>query len=161
MYQMSDGGIYEATLLATTLLVQALTWSGGGPGLFPIPAQMPRGPYRGRPLRRMESGSGGDRRNTGGIGCVGVFGHRENTAMRGRGDPGDGIFTRLATVGFETHDYDSGEDLELGRQRQLVLNDADAKAGLTFRPLVVDGVCGPASLAAMQRHGYRRWGDVG
>jgi hypothetical protein len=26
--------------------------------------------------------------------------------------------------------------------------------------LVVDGVCGPASLAAMRRHGFARWRDV-
>lgn len=160
MYQLGDGGIYEATLIATTLLVMALTWSGGPRALFPIPAQMPSG-YHNRPIRRMEAVLGGVRRNLGGPDCVGVFGHRHNTGGRGRGDPGDEIFARLGAVGFESHDYDQSEDRELGMQRQLVLNAADARMGLRFRPLAADGVCGPASLAAMRRHGYRRWRDVG
>jgi hypothetical protein len=81
---------------------------------------------------------------------------------RGRGDPGDEIWRRLAALGFEGVDYDGGEDLELGRARQLELNAADARKGLlTWRPLVADGVCGPASIAAMRRHGFKRWRDVG
>lgn len=157
MYQLGDGGLYDATLTATATLVQALC------GMLAIPEQMPRGPYRGAPLRRMETGSRprGDRRNTGGPDCVGVFGHRDNTSERGRGDPGDEIFRRLAALGFEGLDYDGGEDLVLGKQRQAALNAADAKAGRTFRPLAVDGIVGPSSMATARRQGYSRWRDVG
>lgn len=146
MYQVAGGGIYEATLNATVTLVRALCRMLG------IPEQMPRGPYRNAPLRRMTDG---------GADCVGTFGHRDNTNRRGRGDPGDEIFGRLAAEGFEGHDYDGDEDLELGRTRQIWLNAADASAGHTYRPLTVDGICGPASLLAMQRHGFARWRDVG
>jgi len=154
MYQLGDGGIYEATLDATARLAQALCVIAG------IPEQMPRGPFRGAPLRRMEVGSGKARRNLGGADCIGVFGHNHNTGNRGRGDPGDAIWQRLAALGFEGLDYDGGEDLMLGKRRQATLNAADARAGLTYRPLTVDGVAGPRSLDAMRRHGFRRWRDV-
>jgi hypothetical protein len=152
-----NGGITRATLHATALLVAALTHSGmPGAGLLAIPAQMPRGPYSNAPLRRLEvAGVESD-----GAGLVGVIGHRDQTAQRGFGDPGNAIWAELAALGFEGVDYDGGEDLELGRARQAALNARDAKAGATFRPLVVDGVVGPASLAAMRRHGFARWRDV-
>lgn len=145
MYQMSDGGIYEATLAATAALIKVLCAE------FGIPEQLPRGAYQNRPLHRMING---------GPDCVGVFGHRDNTDRRGRGDPGDEIYSRLAAAGFERLDYDAGEDLRLGAERQVTLNALDAAAGHTYAPLVVDGVCGPASMRAMRRHGFARWRDV-
>jgi len=89
-----------------------------------------------------------------------VIGHRNQTARRGVGDPGDAIWQRIAALGFEGVDYDAGEDIEVGKRRQLALNALDVKAGLTWRPLAIDGVCGGQSLAAMTRHGIRRWRDV-
>lgn len=147
-----DGSIQEATLDATAGLVAALTWSGSG-GLFPILAQMPRGPYRNHPTPRMETGGGATRHQLGGQALVGVVGHRDQTSERGRGDPGDAIWSRLAALGFEGVDYDGGEDLLLGKQRQSALNARGER-------LAVDGVVGPASIAAMQRHGFARWRDV-
>ena len=155
MYQEADGGVHDATIAATAALIQALC------GELGIAEQMPRGPYRNAPLRRMETGSGSTRRQLGGPDVVGVLGHRDNTSERGRGDPGDEIWTRLAALGYEGLDYDGGEDIELGKRRQLALNAADAKAGNTWSPLVIDGVAGPASIAAMRRHGLHRWRDVG
>jgi hypothetical protein len=38
------------------------------------------------------------------------------------------------------------------------LNELDA--GRASPPIAVDGVCGPASIAAMARHGFQRWRDV-
>jgi len=162
MYQLGDGGIYSATLDATATIVAALTMSGlpGRTGLFQIPAQMPRGPYRSAPLLRMESGSGSARRNFGGPNLVGVFGHRDNTSQRGRGDPGDLIFGRLAALGFEGMDYDGNEDLSRGVERQQALNAHDDAAGHKGPRLTIDGVFGPASAAAMARHGFKRWRDV-
>lgn len=78
-----DGSIQQATLDASARLVAALTWIGK-PGLFPIPAQMPRGPYRNAPLARMETGSGRTRHQIGGPNVVGVLGHRDNTSEIGR-----------------------------------------------------------------------------
>lgn len=152
-----DGAIHEATLVTTVRIICALTHSGfAGSGLLAIPAQMPRGPYRNQPLRRLELNG----EQTDGRGLIGVTGHRDQTCRRGYGDPGNEIWKRLADVGFEGVDYDGEEDLHLGRARQARLNAIDAKAGNTFRPLVVDGVFGPATAATMQRLGFKRWRDV-
>jgi GNAT superfamily N-acetyltransferase len=66
MCTLSDGSIFQATLTQTARLVDALCYP-----TFPIPRQMPRGPYRNAPLRRMELGSGVNRHNSGGENCVG------------------------------------------------------------------------------------------
>lgn len=153
-----DGSITRATLHATAMLVAALTHSGlPGSGLLPIPAQIPRAPYRNAPLRRLEIGGV----QSDGSGFAGVIGHRDQTAQRGRGDPGDAIWEELTALGFEPIDYDSREDIDIGKWRQASLNATDAKAGNTNRPLVVDGIVGPESLAAMTRLGFKRWRDVG
>jgi hypothetical protein len=147
MCTLPDGGIYEATLAAAATLVAALCEH------FGIPEQMPRGPYRGQPLRRMETGAGATRRQLGGPDIVGVLGHRDNTGDRGRGDPGDAIWARLAALGFEGLDYDGLEDVELGKRRQAALVARGEQ-------LAVDGIVGPASLAAARRQGFALWRDV-
>lgn len=147
MYQETDGGLYDATLEATATLIQILC------DAFGIPEQMPRRPYRGVPLDRMEIGSGGNRHQFGGATVIGVLGHRDNTSARGRGDPGDEIWTRLAARGFEELDFASGEDLAVGRKRQSVLVARGEH-------LVVDGLVGPKSIAAARRQGFGRWREV-
>lgn len=157
MCTFHDGSITRATLHATALITAALTYSGmPGSGLLAIPAQMPRGPYGNAPLRRLEVAGVG----TDGAGLPGVIGHRDQTENRGYGDPGEKIWRELSDLGFEPVSYDDLEDLILGKQRQAALNALDARLGNTTRPLVVDGVCGPASLTAMYRLGFRRWRDV-
>jgi len=148
MYQLGDGGIYDATLTATASLIAWLCKHLG------IPEQMPRGPYRNAPLRRMEMGSGSTRQQSGGPNCVGVFGHRDNTERRGRGDPGDEIWRRLAALGFEGWDYDAGEDLQTARRRQRILKARGADIG------DIDGVVGPRTMAAMREQRFERWRDV-
>lgn len=155
MVQGRDGSLRQATLDATARLVAAICEAVG------IPEQMPRGPYRGAPLDRMEQiAIGGGRRQLGGPSCVGVFGHRDNTSARGRGDPGDAIWTALAALGFEELDYHCDEDLEVGRARQRALNAEANRRGETWRPLVVDGLVGPASLARARQLGFAKWRDV-
>lgn len=151
-----NGSIYQATIDATAILVATLCLSGrAGAGLFPIPFAMPRGPYRGGPIRRMETGasSSGNRHQIGGPDVCGVIGHRDNTSERGRGDPGDAIWSALAALGCEGLDYDGEEDLHLGRVRQQALNQHGEH-------LATDGVLGPASAAALLRQGFKRWCDV-
>lgn len=144
-----DGSIYEATLKAAAKLIDALCWP-----LFPIPRQMVRGPYRGRPLSRMEDSINVNaRRQFGGPDCVGVFGHRDNTSERGRGDPGDAIFAELAALGFEAWDFEAREDILVAKERQAVLNARGAR-------LLVDGQVGARSLLAAENQGYARWRDV-
>lgn len=147
MSTLPDGGIYQATLDATALLTEALCDALG------IPFQIHGAPYRSEPLRRMEITERGRREQFGGATCVGIFGHRDNTSNRGRGDPGDVIYAALIAAGAEPIDYATGQDLELGKARQRHLN------GLGER-LAVDGLIGPASLAAARRHGFARWRDV-
>lgn len=146
MYQLADGSIHAATLDATARLAVALC------RLIGIPEMIPVGPYAGAPLRRLLP--------DGGPSVCGILGHRDNTPKRGRGDPGDAIMELLADRGCESVDFDRYQDLELGRARQRRLNELDAKAGLTWRPLALDGICGGASIAAMRRHGFARWRDV-
>jgi hypothetical protein len=95
--------------------------------------------YHGRPLKRLIAG---------GADVVGIVGHRDVTAYRGAGDPGDAIFERLATAGYEAWDFDARVDLTTWRLRQRKLN-ADRGAGLR-----VDGVPGPATARALAEAGY-------
>ena len=129
IYQEADGGIYEAAIASTVRLVDALCEH------LSIPFQIPHA-YRG-PLYRMLPG---------GKDCAGVFGHRDNTHDRGRGDPGDVIFAELELAGAERVDFERGEDLEVWSRRQRKLN----AMGET---LTVDGLAGPGTMRAMRRHG--------
>ena len=132
MYQESGSGVHAAVYEATVKLVPALC------RIFGIQFQIPRLAYKNRPLRRMVDG---------GKACVGVFGHRDNTDRRGRGDPGDEIFARLAAAGAEAFDHDAEEDLKAWKARQAELNQGGA--GLT-----VDGVPGPSTVAALRAAGH-------
>jgi hypothetical protein len=152
--QAHDGSMRQATVDAMAQLIAALC------RLVGIPEQMPRGPYRGEPLARMEINVGGKRRQVGGPDVVGVLGHRDNTSTRGRGDPGDAVWTALAALGFEGVDYAAREDLERGMARQRALNAEASRRGETWAPLVVDGLIGPASLARAKQLGFVRWRDV-
>lgn len=147
MYQRADGGIYQATITATAQLCIALCDALG------IPAQFDRRAYTGAPLLRMETGAGPLRHNSGGPDVVGIFGHRDNTCERGRGDPGDAIYAALLAAGAEPLDFASGEDLAVGRRRQAALNARGEH-------LTVDGLVGPSSIAAARRQGFARWRDV-
>lgn len=145
LYQEADLGIYEAVYDAAVLLVPALC------DALDIPFTVVADEYTGHPLQRFLNGAPN---------YYGVLGHRCNTEQRGRGDPGDEIFARLIAAGGEPVQASEREDIELAIRRQEWLNAADAKAGDTYRPLVVDGLCGAASLATARRQGFTRWRDV-
>jgi hypothetical protein len=132
VYQEADGGIYEAALLALDLLAPAIC------EILAIPFQIPIDRYANAPIERMLDG---------GPGCVGVFGHRNNTSRRGRGDPGDEVYRRLIAVGAEGFDFGRKGDLSawIGRQQHL------RKLG---EPVTVDGVAGPATMSALRKRGY-------
>lgn len=161
-----DGGIYQMTITSTVDLIAALTCTGRpGSGLFPIPFQHRAG-YNGQPLRRLEVGGV----QSDGRDVCGIIGHRDQTGRRGRGDPGDELMLELQLAGSEAVDYDRGHDLELGKKRQLRLNELSAERAIQyarsgsahpgFPLLTIDGVCGPASISAMRLHGFSRWRDV-
>ncbi len=142
-----DGAIYQATLDAAAHLVPVLCDALG------IPFQIHAAPYHNEPLPRMETVIDGRRHQLGGPDVVGVIGHRDNTSNRGRGDPGDAVYTALIAAGAEPLDFATGEDLRVGAARQTYLVQHGAR-------LTIDGKVGPVSLAAARRQGFRRWRDV-
>ncbi|WP_394825044.1 peptidoglycan recognition family protein [Pendulispora albinea] len=86
--QGSDAELYEGQLNAVVRLVDWLTER------FSIPRQIPDR-YRG-PLPVLQHG---------GRDVVGVYGHRDQSAARGAGDPGDAVFEHLAAAGYERVDW--------------------------------------------------------
>ena len=159
MVQEPDGGIYEDTLATTVELVLVLC------DVIGIPLQTDSRPYqRGKIVERLKQG---------GPDVVGVFGHRSNAWMfpewlspekravypngyadRGRGDPGDVIFERLRARGCLAFDIDARAELAFWRRVQISLNAIGEQ-------LNTDGVCGPATVAALRKHGMWNCGIVG
>jgi hypothetical protein len=125
--QGAQAELYDGQLDAVVTMVDFLT------ARFGIQRQIPDA-YTG-PIPRLERG---------GADCVGVFGHRDQTGNRGRGDPGDAIMARLAAAGYERFDFRAGADQVAWRQRQQQLGP----------PVVVDGVPGPATVTALAQAGY-------
>ena len=103
--QGNDGSLYQGQLAATVQLVNWLTANLG------IQRQIPL-PYAGHALERLSSG---------GRDVVGVYGHRDQTSNKGRGDPGDAIMQMLADAGYERFDIGAGQDLDVWRSRQQSL----------------------------------------
>lgn len=125
--QGSDGSLYQDQITTVVALVDLLTAALG------IQRQIPTA-YSG-PIDRLVHG---------GHDVVGIYGHRDQSADRGRGDPGDAIFDALALAGYERMDFKTGQDLTCWKDRQKFL-------GLTD----LDGVPGPATVKALQSKNYR------
>lgn len=131
--ELPGGGVYEAALAATIAVTLAIVEHLG------IQLQMPSS-YNGHPIKRMAVDGGRD--------MIGVFGHRNNTESRGRWDPGDVLFDMLRAHGAESFDFDKGQDKIVWAKRQ---EDLVAKG----YKLIVDGIPGPATTAALKAEGYR------
>lgn len=125
IYQGSDAGLYQGQLDAVVRLVDWLT------ARFGIQRQIPDA-YHGGPILRLEAGAED---------FVGVFGHRDCSATRGQGDPGDAVFAALAAAGYEQFDIGAGADIARWKVRQAQLG------------LPADGIPGPATVAALAARG--------
>ena len=134
-YEEADATTYQGTYENAVPVWRTIAETVG------IQLQFPKlGTYHGGPLRRFADG---------GRTLVGFFGHRDVTDHRGRWDPGDHVFELLERVlGAEGFDFADGEDLAVWKQRQIDLNARGHK-------LVVDGVPGPATTAALKLEGFR------
>lgn len=110
--------------------------------LMPVPIQwqVPR-PYTGRPLVRFVESLAKDDVPLGNV--TGIVGHRDLTANRGQGDPGDALMDELVRQGCEELDFAAGEDISVWKQRQRGL-------GLVG----CDGVPGPRTAEALKRVGH-------
>lgn len=143
IYQGSDAELYDGQLDAVVRLVDFLTRR------FRIQRQV-HGPYAGKPVPRIAQGA---------TEVVGVYGHRDVTTNRGKGDPGDAVFQKLAAAGYEVFDFAVDADRAVWRQRQQVLNTQLGTA------LTADGVPGQKTVSALlasgRPHGLwiRRPGD--
>lgn len=124
--QGGDAELYEEQLNVTVRLIDALT------ALFRIQRQIPHA-YVGPSQRLMASVAD----------VVGVVGHRDLTSNRGRGDPGNAVFNRLGTAGYEPLDLDRGIEREEWRRRQRDLGVSPP-----------DGIAGPGTVAALAKADY-------
>jgi hypothetical protein len=106
--QAHDGSLFDGQLDVAVRVVDWLTERLG------IQRQMPSR-YDGHPIPRL----------TGHLKDTGVFGHRDVSDKRWKGDPGDAIFDKLRAAGYEAFDFETGEDVITWRQRQAVLGIAN------------------------------------
>lgn len=103
----NNGDLYESELDSAVLLIDFLTYTLG------IQRQIPWNKKKNEPnLKQIK------RLLDGGTDVVGIYGHVNQTANRGEGDPGPGIFIKLKEAGYELFDYDKEEDLNTWKERQ-------------------------------------------
>lgn len=126
--------LYQGQLDASAALVVALCRMMPVPVQLQVPAR-----YSGGPSRRLVRSQ---QRAVPLADVVGIVGHRDLTASRGSGDPGDASIAALVAAGCEALDLDAGEDLAVWKIRQVKLGVAPA-----------DGVPGPATVEAIRRSG--------
>lgn len=85
---------------------------------------------------------------SGGLDCVGVFGHRDQTSRKGPGDPGNEIFECLRGLKFDQFNYNKQHDIHVWLDRQKALRDS------TNMSVVIDGIPGPATVSLLKSAGY-------
>ena len=119
-WQSADGNVTPETLASCVRIIDVITRE------FKIQRQFctentickrlarsrkPSPKSRSQQLAYMEGGGNGED-------FVGVFGHRNCTKNRGRGDPGDRVFDLLREAGYEEFVIRANEDLNTWKTRQ-------------------------------------------
>lgn len=125
--QNQDGSLFDRQLDVVVMVVDWLTARLG------IQRQIPRS-YEGKPAPRL----------TGHMIDTGVFGHRDVSEKRWKGDPGDAIFDKLKAAGYESFDFARAEDILCWRKRQFDLGMSPT-----------DGMPGPKTRDALLAAGKR------
>lgn len=125
IFQGSQREVYAGQLMVAAALVDYLT------KVFTIQRQIPHA-YLGKPIKRLQKG---------GVDCYGVFGHRDVSDNRGSGDPSDAIFKILRAKGYDSFDFEAGQDLKVWHDRQTAygvpLKDADGLPGPKTAALLI------------------------
>jgi len=127
--QAADGSLYQGQIDVAVSLCDWLTVQLG------IQRQVPQA-YANKPIQRLVDGARD---------FVGIFGHRDQTSDRGRGDPGDFVMDALVKAGYERFDLDRLEDRTAWRERQARLG------------IVADGLPGKATVAALKSNPDGLW----
>jgi len=151
MYQDKDGSLHEGMLDTVVTFLDWLTRSvvtqEGRPA--PVQRQIHR-PYAGRPISRLDVGGWGRD-------VCGLYGHRDASATRGQGDPGDFIFDKLAAAGYEAYDFGRRQDIIVWEGRQAALLGLRPHAEREHGPEIaysnVDGVPGPGTARLVEQAG--------
>lgn len=125
--QGSDGSLYQGQIDTVVAMCDWLTATLG------IQRQIPQN-YENKPITRLVAGARD---------FVGIFGHRDQSANRGRGDPGDIVMSALHAAGYEQFNLTQNEDLIAWKKRQSDLG------------LVPDGVPGKRTVASLLSAGHK------
>jgi hypothetical protein len=137
MVQLDNGDLYEGQIQQAVLFIDALT------AILGIQRQIPWDKRNNRPVTGVIDRISG---SSAGTNVVGIYGHRNQTTNRGKGDPGDFLFIALKDAGYELFDFDAKEDLNTWKQRQ-------ANLGLVTSD--IDGVSGQKTVAALKAQGHK------
>ena len=133
--QGHDAELYQSQLDLAARFVRALCAVMPTAIQFQIPT-----PYEGKPINRFVISQ---QKSMPLADVVGVVGHRDLTANRGEGDPGNALMDAIAALGAEKFDFDTNEDIITWKNRQSVLGIA-----------APDGIPGPMTVAALKRAGH-------
>lgn len=138
MVQYQNGDLFEVQIAKAVEFIDFLTLKLG------IQRQIPWDKKNNCPKKGIVNRIAG---NANGANVVGIYAHYNQTTNRGYGDPGPYLFEALKAAGYETFDFDSGDDLAAWKERQInLLGIAEKDA---------DGVPGQKTVAALKSKGYK------
>jgi len=145
IYQSADGTLYWPAIEAAVKIVDVVTRE------FGIQRQIPSeiGPswrlMRGgkRPIRKSRR-LAWTKDGRSGLDFCGVYGHRNITRNRGKGDPGDEVIVELVRLGYGVFSIDEEEDLIVWKRRQYMVD------------AISDGIPGPKTAEALTSNGFLR-----
>lgn len=144
MYQDADGTMYLPTLETAVLLADSITRALGIQRQFAseqVICSRFASPVKGNSKQKSLAYRPDGRE---GRDFVGLYGHRNCTLNRGRGDPSDEIWQLLAGAGYESYEVDKNEDR---------IRWADRQAMLKFDEDDCDGIPGPQTVKRLLQIG--------
>lgn len=142
MYQNTKGEVTEATLATAVRVCDALTRELGIQRQVPTEEGICKRFANNRHTMSRKSRNAYIKGGKRGTDYYGVLGHRNVTRNRGKGDPGNVIFTKLREAGYESYTVDDKDDKDVWILRQRE------------HGLAADGVPGPNTVSALKQAGF-------